>query len=209
VVTMAAQPRFFAQKYASNAGHLPFYVIAGDMQWGDCRKNIHRLFTDYFSCNAPALWVEYKGRGLEWFSAEVANAFDWMSRKKRLSPVPTTTEFRSMRETDNRFYWLTVDGIEKRCLGDVRNFNYLAEPAKVSARIEGTQIYVKALGVKHVTLWLARGMVDFEKPLTVTVNQGGRFKDRKVTPSLNTLLEDFYERGDRSRLFLVKIPLGA
>jgi len=209
VVTMAAQPRAFAQKYASNAGHLPFYVIAGDLQFGDCRKNIHRQFTDYFACNAPALWIDYKGRGLEWFGGELPNVFDWMSRKKRLNPAPTTTEFRSMRETDNRFYWLTVDGIERRCLGDARNFNYLTEPAKISARIDGNQIYVKAIGVKHVTVWLTRGMVDLEKPLTITVNQGGRIKDRKYTPILGTLLEDFYERGDRSRLFLVKIPLGA
>jgi hypothetical protein len=130
-----------------------------------------------------------------------------MSRKKRFNPVPATTEFRSMRPGDNRFYWLTVDGIENRCLGDVRNFNYLTEPAKVSANIkEGNQIYVKAPGVKHVTVWLGRGMVDFEKPLTVTLNQAGRIKD-KYTPNLSTLLEDFCVRGDRNRLFLVKIPL--
>jgi pimeloyl-ACP methyl ester carboxylesterase len=211
VVTMAAQPKFFSQKYATNAGYLPFYVIAGDLQYGDCRKTIHRQFSDYFACNAPALWIDYKGRGLEWFAGELPNAFDWMSRKKRLSPVPATPEFRSMRDSDNRFYWLTVDGIERRCLGDARSASdfYRVEPAKISARIDGNQIYVKALGVKHVTVWLARGMVDLEKPLNITVNQGGRVKDRKYTPSLSTLLEDFYERGDRSRLFLVKIPLGA
>jgi pimeloyl-ACP methyl ester carboxylesterase len=210
VVTMAAQPRFFSQKYASNAGHLPFYVIAGDLQYGDCRKTLHRQFSDYFACNARALLIEYKGRGLEWFGGELASAFDWMNHQKgRLNAFPETTEFHAMRESDNRFSWLTVDGIEKRCLGDVRNAAefYRAEPAKVSASIkDGTNIHVHSNGFKNVTVWLGLGMINFDKPVTLTTPRGDRFRNRKLTPSLSTLLEDFYERGDRSRLFVVKIP---
>jgi predicted esterase len=206
VVTMAAPPRLFSQKYAANARHLPFYVVAGDMQAGDCHKAIHNEFKAWFGCTASALWIEYKGRGLEWFPAEVAHAFDWMGRRQRLNPLPATGEFATMRASDNRFYWLTVDDLENRCLADVSNCAKV-EPARVSARIQnGNRIFVNTIGVKHVTVWLDRSMVDFKK-VTLIVNQTGRFKDQDLTPRLGTLLEDFYERGDRSRLFLVKIPL--
>jgi len=207
VVTMGASPQLFAQRYAPNATHLPFYVIGGDMQYGDAYKTIHRQFETWIGRGAPALWVQYKGRGFEWFDAELPTVFDWMSRKKRMNPSPDTAEFQSMRAADNRFYWLGVDNIENRCLNDARNWSSRTEPAWMSASIkEGNQIYVRSFGCKNITLWLGRGMIDFEKPVTVIVNQSGRIKDRKYTPNLSTLLEDFYERGDRSRLFLVKIP---
>lgn len=208
VVTIGGAPKYFPQKYYANGTHLPFYVVCGDLQAGDAPKNIRRQFESLFSRGAPAVWVEYKGRGFEWFSAEVPNAFEWMSRKKRLQAFPETAEFQSMRTGDNRFYWLTIDGHENRCLQDIRSFNFLAEPAKVSARIvDGKEIRVTANGVKNVTLWLGPRTIDFKTPLTINVNTGGRWKDRTVTPNLGTLLEDFYERGDRGRLFLVKIPL--
>jgi pimeloyl-ACP methyl ester carboxylesterase len=209
VVTMGASPQFFGQRYAANGTHLPFYVIGGDMQAGDFYKTIHRQFETWIGRGAPALWVQYRGRGFEWFDAELANVFEWMSHKKgRMAAFPETAEFQSMRHTDNRFYWLTVDNIENRCINDARNWDNRAEPAKVSANIkEGNQIFVRTLGCKNVTLWLGRGMVDFEKPVTINWNQNIRYKDRKLTPDLGTLLEDFYERGDRSRLFLVKIPM--
>lgn len=209
VVTIGGAPRYFPQKCFSNGTHLPYYVVCGDLQAGDAPKNIRRQFENLFVRSAPAIWVEYKGRGFEWFDAEVANAIDWMSRKKRMQAFPETTEFQAMRPSDNRFYWLTVDGIENRHIQDARTFNHSAEPARVSAKIvDGKEIRVTANGFKSVTVWLGRGMIDFDKPISINVGVASRWKDRKVTPSLTTLLEDFYERGDRSRLFLVKIPLG-
>ena len=48
-------------------------------------------------------------------------------------------------------------------------------------------------------------MVDFDKPVTVRVNGHPLWSNRKVQPSLTTLLEDFYQRGDRRRLFVARI----
>ncbi len=75
--------------------------------------------------------------------------------------------------------------------------------------MDGNQIHIRSRGFKKVTLWLGRGMVDLEQPLTIHVNLQVRFKDRKFKPSLGTLLEDFYRRGDRQRLFLAKVELPA
>jgi hypothetical protein len=62
-------------------------------------------------------------------------------------------------------------------------------------------------GLKQVTVWLGQEMlIDFDKPLVVLVDGTQRLK-RRVQPSLGTLLEDFYARGDRQRLFLAKISV--
>jgi hypothetical protein len=47
-------------------------------------------------------------------------------------------------------------------------------------------------------------MVDLTKPVTIQVN---RFppKTQQFTPSLEVMMEDLYERGDRQRLFWASV----
>jgi hypothetical protein len=72
---------------------------------------------------------------------------------------------------------------------------------------EGNNIGVRTHGLRQVSIWLARGMVDFEKPITVRINFGVPigWSNRKILPSLETLLEDFYQRGDRQRLYVARL----
>ena len=53
----------------------------------------------------------------------------------------------------------------------------------------------------------ATGPVRDDKPVTVNVNFKVRYNGEFVKPSLTTLLEDFYERGDRQRLYLARLEL--
>jgi hypothetical protein len=71
---------------------------------------------------------------------------------------------------------------------------------------EGNRITVHAHGFKRVTIWLGPEMVDFDKPVHIYLNSGG-LSNRKVKPDPATLLEDFYQRGDRQRLFFAKLEL--
>ena len=48
-------------------------------------------------------------------------------------------------------------------------------------------------------------MIDFTKPVTVKINRRAYWTNKLVTPSAATMLEDFYERGDRQRLFMAKL----
>ena len=43
------------------------------------------------------------------------------------------------------------------------------------------------------------------KPVTIRINGSPRLNNRKVAPSMKTMLEDFYARGDRQRLFLARL----
>src|SRR5262249_3966806 len=116
VIPMAAAPRYYAVKYAPNAQHLPFYVVAGNLQCNKTFKILRRQFDIWVPRSQPSLWVDYRGRALEWFGGEVPNVFEWMRPKKRLNPIPETTEYQLQRATDYRFYWLSVDGIADRAI---------------------------------------------------------------------------------------------
>ncbi len=121
-------------------------------------------------------------------------------------------EFCTLWACDNHFYWLSTNDV--RSIYSLERWRNV-QPASLHARInrDSTSIVVEAKGVGQVTIWLGRNgkgedMIDFDKPVTVTVNlQVMLPARRKVTPSLEVMLEDLYERGDRQQLFLAKIPL--
>jgi hypothetical protein len=219
VVTVGGRPRRFAVAYRPNAQYLPFYVVDGDLD-GDAAKQNRQQFQHWASTghNYPALWVQYKGRGQEWFGGELPYIFDWMGRKKRAAGFPDLgrngnggpfgDEFQTLRATDNRFYWVEVEELEDRHTNDGRNWKSSVTPASVQARIsEGNQINLHAVGFKSAVLWLRPGMIDFDKPVRLYVNAQQYFTPRKLSPNLETLIEDFYLQGDRQRLFLAKLEI--
>ncbi len=213
VLTMGGSPQYFAKAYKQNAQYLPFYVVDGEYD-GDTAK-ANRLQFEYWIGRAyPAISVQYKGRGREWFDGEVPSMFDWMSRKKRAAAFPELgrsgagagygEEFGSMRPTDDHFYWLSGEGLNDRHINSAKKWSSNLGPAHLQARsTEGNHLIVNAHGFKRVTVWLGPGMIDFEKPVTIRVNSRIE-SNRKIQPSLGTLVEDFYLRGDRQRLFFAK-----
>jgi pimeloyl-ACP methyl ester carboxylesterase len=215
VVPMAARPRLFARKYWCNAQYLPFYVIGGDRE-SQSPEDIRRQFEHWVPHGYPALYVAYRGRGAEWFGGELPTIFDWMDRKKRAEAFPDLgkagnggpfgEEFQTMRQTDNRFYWLSTSGLHDRHVNDPARWNALATSAAMQARIgEANAITVNVRGLKQVTVWLGSGMVDFDKPVYIRVQPYNLVVNRIIRPDLGTLLEDFYQRGDRQRLFLARL----
>lgn len=205
----------FSKSYLYNAQYLPFYVVTGTHSGVDNVKQIHQQFEKWLPEGYPALHVEYKGRGLEWFSGEVPSMFEWMSRKKRAPAFPELggrRDFTTMRPTDSRFYWLTSDVIREANVNDPRNFRSQVQGATLQGRIsEGNQVSVTAKGVKQVTVWLGRDhqgrdMIDFSKPVTIRLNSTVVVNNRVVKADMATLLEDFYDRGDAQRMFFAKFP---
>src|SRR5208282_3108816 len=86
VLPMSAGPSFFSEAYWRSAQYLPFYVINGDRS-GDSNKKVREQFTSWMPRAFNSMWVQYKGRGIEWFGAELPSAFDWMRNKHRAFPL--------------------------------------------------------------------------------------------------------------------------
>lgn len=214
----SGDPRGIPQKYWPNAQYLPAYVVTGGTV-GDITDRNLKLFKDHWLVKGfPAILVEYKGRGHEWFPGEVTNMLNWMDRKVRAHGVPDLgrsgnggslgTEFQTLRQIDNHFYWLSTSEIDDQHLSEPR-YDYKTSPAALDGRIaEGNQIIIEQRKLHQLTVWLGvdmRERIDFDKPLTIRVNNALLFQRHRVQPDLTTLLEDLYDRGDRQRLVLAKV----
>jgi dienelactone hydrolase len=212
VMPMSGPARYFARQYWHNAQYLPFYVVDGEAD-GDTAKDNRTIFEHWMPKGFPSLYVQYKGRGHDWFALEPPIYFDWMSRKKRPQGFPELgkmgalgDEFTSMRPADSHFYWLSGEEISDRCINDFRRWKNSTPPATLQGVVApGNQINLNCHGFRRAVVWFGLGMVDFEKPVTFFVNGGISRANRKITPSLAILLEDFYQRGDRQRLFVAKV----
>ena len=115
VVPMAALPVFFGSRYWPNAQYLHLYIVNGDLVDTATRKAQEGWRKNLIDANFPAIHIEYKGRLNEWFGAEPAIIFDWMNRKRRAHPLKQVgkqgEEFRTLRNTDNQFYWISTTGV--------------------------------------------------------------------------------------------------
>jgi pimeloyl-ACP methyl ester carboxylesterase len=222
VLPMAAAPNYFSKRCWRNAQMLPFYVVTGT-RGADHHKLLTEQFTAWVQRAYPALWVDYKGRGTEFFPAELPHMFDWMRHQRRAFPLrqlgtdgngtPFGNEFCTMRGEDNRFYWLEATHVSPRCVVTPDRWDNFATPAMLTARFEpvANEITIKGSGVSELTVWFGRNaagqyLVDFDKPVSIRVGLRGMW-NRRVTPSLAVMLEDLQKRGDRKRLVVAKVDL--
>ena len=209
VVIMCAEPMKQYRRYRANAQYLPFYVIEGERSPNNAGQN-RRLFEYWMTRGFPALYVEYLGRGLEFFAAELPFVFEWMRHQERadglpylggrdLDGGPTTDSFRSFRRGESRFYWITSDRVTPSASG-----------AWIRARVaRADRILIRMSGYKQLSVWLNSAMVDFDQELEIRINPGHGVTSRtfrgRVEPRLSVLLEDFYARGDRRNLYVARI----
>jgi hypothetical protein len=199
-----------------NFHQMPVYLIMGD-KFGPSVKAIRMLSERWMPRGFPTLIVSYKGRGQEWFSEELAYAFDWMGRKRRAEPGKVVgppayagktraAGYSSVRVSDNRFHWLSSDEVSpSRTMSPVVG-SEASTPAKFSARIlEGNMVQAKVFGMRQLTVWFGRGMVDYTKPVRVSVTGMPKPSVHKIAPEIPVLMEDLYERGDRQRPYFARL----
>jgi hypothetical protein len=149
--------------------------------------------------------VQYLGRGHEHFQDEIQRLFDWMELSShRRQFFPREIEALSMRPWDNYFWWLELDQIPAPALAlPAEGKERTVRPIKTTARIlENNRITVSAPSGRGV-VWLSPEMVDFEKPITVSVKNKNIRTDAGA--ELKTLLEDVRTRGDRQHPFWAKV----
>ncbi len=198
-------------QYWKNAQKLPFFVISGEMDVAGA-KLLKLLYDRWTRYGFPSIWSVYKGRGVEWFPSETPVLFDWMGRKSRATPAATLKDvtklgrqrWQIMRETDNHFYWLQADSAHPG-----RNGGAIV-PATITGDIAGNNtVRVGCVKVGHVTVWLSSDLIDWTRPVRVTINgvipNGFPRQGKAVQPSLEVLLADYSNRGDRRMLFLNKL----
>jgi pimeloyl-ACP methyl ester carboxylesterase len=220
----------YTQRYWPNAQYLPFYIVEGDRNGGN-PKATRNLYKEWIRSHYAALYVEYKGRATEWFAGEMPQMMNWMSRKKRSHPLRQVgryhtggsagsgEEFKTMRQSDNRFYWLSTEAIKDSNLNDHANFSVRKLPATLQADLgvgneldkKGANIWsqfnIRTSGVKQVSLLLEGGVIDFAKPVRIRVNGDQIGSDRVIAANLQTMLDDLAATGDRQRLIFARVDV--
>jgi hypothetical protein len=210
----------FIEKYWRNGQYLPFYVVNGDRS-GDTNLKTRQMFTNWMPRGYPSIWSQYKGRGVEFFSAEIPFICDWMRGKSRVFPMNQLgsdgggsvlgNEFQSTRFCDNQFYWIGSDTINENRLNYPQTWKQNLQPASFFAKsdVATNNIIIKTYGMKNFYLLFGKNskgesQIDFDKPVSVTSNLISRWNG-KVTPSLDTLMETFLETGDRKNHVYAKV----
>jgi pimeloyl-ACP methyl ester carboxylesterase len=107
-------------------------------------------------------------------------------------PVPKNLTWELTDSVVRRFAWLEIPNPTKKQL--------------VEASCDGNRIEMKLANVEALNLYLDERLVDFSKPVVVSVN-GQEVVNRMLKPSLSTLCRTLEERGDPELAFTVKGPL--
>ncbi len=205
VIPIVARADRYCSRYWENAKQLPFYVVCGELDGAKLTKNARDL-DRYLKLGYNCTVVEYLGRGHEHFYDEVLRIFDWMGRFRR-NFFPRQFTCSTMRQWDNYFWWVELDGLPARATVDPVDWPPPrgTQAVQVSAKITANNgIYVRC-GTTRVSVWLAPEMLDFKRRVSIVIN-GRRANNRDpfIQPDLQTLLEDVRTRGDRRHPFWAK-----
>ncbi len=205
VIPITGKTSAFNLHYWENAKHLPWYIVGGELDRDTLEHNslvVNRMMRHGYD----VIYAEFKGRGYENYYEEIHNLFNWMELQKRLK-YPKEIEAKILRPIDNRFYWARTEKFPAKIMPP--NFvngkkRIQARPAHFNVSIKVTNvIYVKS-GGKVNTLWLSPELVDYEKRLMVRIDGKQKFNDF-LRPDMKAMLDDFRNRGDRQKLFDVRL----
>jgi hypothetical protein len=146
--------------------------------------------------------VEYLGKGLSRYADEVPKLFDWMELQRR-QPVPKSIEVKSLRKTDNRFFWATVTDLPRTTIlppppGVPTSINPMMLELEVTP---GNVIRLKSAGDRYVVRFLP-DLIDFDKRVVVR-SEGRQIYNKFVTPETSAILNELHLTGDRKRLPLM------
>jgi len=181
--------------YWPNARALPIYVVGGELDRSLLPRSaavLDRLYSKGFDLT----YVEYRGRGHEGFSDEILRILDWTDRKRRTF-FPQAVDAVSMRPWDRFFWWLEFEAAPPRTVVLPTDWPPAGgtRPLSIDAKTGATNTIVVRVGAERVRVWLSPELVDFTRPLTITVD-GRTAHKGPITADLGVLLEDLRLRSD-------------
>ncbi len=191
-----------AKYYMDNGRQLPIYAVNGEFDRDLITRNGAPLM-HMMQQRFDLIYAEYVGAGPEPFYSEIHALFDWMSRQRR-PPPPKQVDARTLRESDNRFYWYEFVGLHENFKGFdwTKEKQRAAKAMPIMAKITPGNTLRITSGAMHHRVWLAKGdgLVDFQKRLKVDVNGRNRFNEF-IKPDVAVMLDHVRLTGDRQRIY--------
>ncbi|MEM8736331.1 MAG: hypothetical protein AAGG44_19030, partial [Planctomycetota bacterium] len=188
------------------------YVVYGELDGKRINNSRVDLICDEYLKTSlyDSLVVSFRGRGSGLFNDEIEKMIEWMELSShRRVRTPKFIDVTSMRSGDRFFYWLEAPSL----LPTVAQNTYQIEPS-AAGRFEAVLLDTAANGInvskipspnKRCTIWLTLDMVDFSRPINISVT--GRRRPHNLSPDIGIMLEDARTRGDRKHVFCQRIDL--
>jgi len=200
VVLIAPTADRYVTHYWANAKTLPFYMVGGELDVACLKRNAIDL-DRYLTKGYDTTYVEFRGRGHEHFSDEILRIFDWLGRKRRKF-FPAEIDAVTLRPWDRFFWWLEMEGAPPRTVVLPTDWPPPpnTRPFAVEGRTTATNGITARCGADRVRIWLSPELVDFGRPVTVTLD-GRTLHKGPVAGDADVLLEDLRLRGDRQHPF--------
>jgi pimeloyl-ACP methyl ester carboxylesterase len=210
VIPIAGASDQFCKYYWENGKNVGWYVVAGERDPHTMSRNDREL-NRMLRYNFDIVYSEYIARGYESYYAEIHHLFAWMKSRQRVK-YPKEVEASTLRTCDNRFFWLTADGLpfstESIFKEDKSRRARPIRPLSISAKATpGNTIHVSSGAAKH-TIWLSPEIIDLDSRISVRVNGRPKFNnfvDHLGRPAIEAMLDDLGERGDRQKLYWGKL----
>ncbi len=208
-IPMVASSDKYITRYWENAERVPLYFVFGELDGSrliDNATNLDRYLTR-MSGQFDTTVVEYRGRGPDHFIDEVQEIFKWMTLpSRRRDFLPKEFKAVTMRPWDSYFWWVETENLPARSMVMPLNWpDNRARPATIEARALPNNRVVVNSPADTTTVWLAPEIVDFDRAITVDINN--RTVKDDLAPSAAVILEDVRLRCDRQHPFWAKARL--
>ena len=219
VVPFNAVASRYINAYVANARHVPLYLITGELEgYGNVlsfQQNAD-IYNRYLTGQAnpyEATVVRFIGRGMEGFSDEILNIFEWMKLHPRV--MPQEFKVNSMRSWDSFFWCVELGNLDQDVPHHVTDPLHWPEKGTPRNRItvelqpqRATNSLRISVGprVPNTVIFLTPDMVNFKEKTEILVNTK-RYQPANgfLEPSVAVILEDARTRSDRQRPFWVRL----
>ena len=210
VAAVSGLPGRYVFKTLAHTKLLPLYVALGDLAPASNEYVFGEVLKPLIAKNYDVTYVGYYRRALEDLPEEAAPIFDWMDKRRR-DPYPKEFEVVSARESDNRFYGITIREFKpgrttapQAASPDGKNLKPATLKFKSSTLSNLYSIQVD--GINRMDVWLSPKLIDFKKKFEVRI--GNKSLKQLAKPGPGQMLEDLRLRGDRQQIYWLKIPAG-
>ena len=208
--------------YATNLANCPLHAVNGGRDRLYPAASVKPLIDMFQAGGIPVLWQVFPDadHDTSWWPDEKSRYMQFVAMHPRV-PHPATISWTTER-TDryNRFRWLVIDRLGERQsdapLKDVNTFDLNGRRAQLFARRrpagrvdvtrDGNHFEVKTRGVSAFTLLLSDDVVDFDKPVQVTVNGHGAHSGI-VNRDVATLARWAARDNDRTMLYAAELKI--
>jgi poly(3-hydroxybutyrate) depolymerase len=212
------------QLYPGNLANCATYIVNGGRDRLYPAASVAPLVDMLKQAGVPLVFQVYPeaGHDVSWWPQEKARYGAFATSHPRVAHPDRVSWETERTDRYNRFRWVVIDRLGRRAtdvntLTDVNTFApvpgrdiTLYDRDKPSGRVDverrGNSFEARTRGVASFTLLLSPEVVDFSKPVTVTVN-GRSVHDGLVKPDLTTLLTWAARDNDRTMLYGAQLTL--